>query len=57
MSNSAHIAPLVMQQLFTKTMRDLVEVVDGKLATLTHNINLNTDRRVEHTQRPSKHMP
>lgn len=47
MNNVTASTPLVTEKLFTKTMKDLVETVDGKLATLANNINLNTDRRVE----------
>lgn len=29
---------------FTRTMKEFVNMVDNKLATLANNINLNTDR-------------
>lgn len=35
---------LVMDKFFTKTTKDLVDRVDGKLATLANNINMNTDK-------------
>ena len=47
MSNTAASSPLVSEKFFTKTIKELVETVDGKLTTLTNNINLNTDKRVE----------
>ena len=40
-------SPLVSEKLFTKTIRELVETVDGKLTTLTNNINLNTDNKID----------
>ena len=46
MSNAAS-SPLVSKKLFTKTMRELVETVDGKLTTLANNINLNTDKKID----------
>ena len=47
MSNTAAASPLVSEKLFTKTIKDLVATVDNKLTTLTNNINLNTDTRIE----------
>ena len=47
MSNNAASSPLVSEKFFTKTIKELVETVDDKLTTLTNNINLNTDNRVE----------
>ena len=47
MSNTAASSPLVSEKVFTKTMRELVETVDDKLTTLTNNINLNMDKRIE----------
>ena len=47
MHNTAASSPLVSEKLFTKTMKELAETMDNKLTTLTHNINLNTDMRIE----------
>ena len=47
MHNTAASSPLVSEKLFTKTIKDLVAMVDDKLTTLTNNINLNTDKRIE----------
>ena len=47
MHNIATTSPLVSEKFFARTIRELVETVDGKLTTLTHNINLNTDKRIE----------
>ena len=47
MSNTAASSPLVSEKLFTKTIKELVDTVDGKLTSLTNNINLNTDKRIE----------
>lgn len=47
MSNIAASSHLVSEKFFTKTIKELVETVDGKLTTLTHQINLNTDRKIE----------
>ena len=45
--HNAASSPLVSEKLFTKTIKDLVATVDDKLTTLTNNINLNTDKRIE----------
>ena len=47
MHNSAASSPLVSEKFLTKTIKDLVETVDGKLTTLANNINLNTDKQIE----------
>ena len=47
MHNTAASTPLVSEKLFTKAMKELAETMDDKLTTLTHNINLNTDLRIE----------
>ena len=47
MSNIAAGSPLVSEKFFTKTIKELVETVDGKLTSLTHQINLNTDTKIE----------
>lgn len=39
--------PMMMEKLFTKSMKDLADTLDEKLASLAHTINLNTDRQVE----------
>ena len=46
MSNATP-SPLVSEKLFTKTMRELIETVDEKLTSLTNNINLNTDKKID----------
>lgn len=38
---------MMTEKLFNKSMKELVETMDKKLATLATPINLNTDRRVE----------
>ena len=43
MSNVAASSPLVSEKLFTKTIKELVETVDGKLTTLTNN----TDKHIK----------
>ena len=47
MNNIAATSPLVSEKFFAKTIEELVDTVDGKLTSLTHNINLNTDKRIE----------
>jgi hypothetical protein len=47
MSNTAASTPLLSEKLFTKTMKDLTDNMDVKLTTLTHNINQNTDKRID----------
>lgn len=47
MKNSIANIPNVTKKIFTKTMKDLVDIVKGELATFANNINLNTDRKVE----------
>ena len=47
MHNTAVSSPLLSEIFFTKTIKDLVATVDDKLTTLTNNINLNTDKRIE----------
>jgi hypothetical protein len=47
MHNTAASSPLVSEKIFTKALKDLTESMDDKLTTLTHNINLNTDMRIE----------
>ena len=47
MHNTAASSPLVSEKLFTKAMKELAETMDDKLTTLTHNINTNTDMRIE----------
>jgi hypothetical protein len=47
MYNTAASSPLVSEKLFTKALKDLTATMDDKLTTLTHNINLNTDKRIE----------
>ena len=47
MHNIAATSSLVLEKYFTRTIKELVDTVDGKLTTLTHNINLNTDKRIE----------
>lgn len=47
MHNTAASSPLVSEKLFTKALKELTESMDDKLTTLTHNINLNTDMRIE----------
>lgn len=42
--------------MYQKTMKDWEEKLDGKLATLTSSINLNTDQRVETTTKILKHQ-
>ena len=47
MHNTAATSPLVSENFFARTIKELVDTVDGKLTALTHNINLNTDKRIE----------
>ena len=47
MHNTAATSPLVSEKFFARTIKELVDTVDGKLTALTHNINLNTDKRIE----------
>ena len=47
MHNTAASSPLVSEKFFTKTIKELIETVDGKLTTLANNINLNTDKQIE----------
>jgi hypothetical protein len=47
MSNIAAASPLVSEKIFTKAIKELAETMDDKLNTLTNNINLNTDMRIE----------
>jgi len=47
MHNTAVSSPLLSEKNFNKTIKDLVATVDDKLTTLTNNINLNTDKRIE----------
>jgi hypothetical protein len=47
MHNTAASSPLVSEKLFTKALKELTHTMDDKLTTLTHNINLNTDMRIE----------
>ena len=47
MHNTATSSPLVSEKLFTKALKDLTDTMDDKLTTLTNNINLNTDMRIE----------
>ena len=47
MYNTAATSPLVSEKLFTKAIKELTDTMDDKLTTLTHNINLNTDMRIE----------
>jgi hypothetical protein len=47
MYNTAASSPLVSEKIFTKALKELTESMDDKLTTLTHNINLNTDMRIE----------
>ena len=46
MNNTAATSLLVSERFFTKTIKDLVETVDGKLTTLANTINLNTDKQI-----------
>ena len=39
--------PLVSEKLFTKAIKELANTMDDKFTTLTNNINLNTDMRIE----------
>ena len=47
MTNTASASPLVSEKLFTKAMKELTATMDDKLNTLTSNINLNTNMRIE----------
>ena len=47
MHNTAVSSPLLSEKVFNKTIKDLVATVDDKLTTLTNNIKLNTDKRIE----------
>jgi hypothetical protein len=47
MYNTAASSPLVSEKIFTKALKELTESMNDKLTTLTHNINLNTDMRIE----------
>ena len=47
MSNHAAATPLVSEKLFNKSMKDLIEIIDVKLNTITNHINHNTDVKIE----------
>ena len=47
MYNTAAYSPLVSEKIFTKALKDLTATMDDKLTTITNNINLNTDMRIE----------
>lgn len=47
MGNTNASAPLVSEKIFTKAMKELADIMDDKLTTLTNNINLNMDMRIE----------
>jgi hypothetical protein len=41
MNNIAAASPLVSEKLFTKIIKELVDTVDDKLTSLSHNIDIN----------------
>ena len=47
MNNQAVTTQLVLERVFNKAIKDLVDTMDIKLTTITNHINHNTNTRVE----------